>query len=208
MKNPMKEVEKKARVPQHRYEEIKRRLTEIYGLPEHIVAEDTYYAMPPTSDGNKNRFRIRKNYGGDPLQLQSIVANAKRKQTVLGNLENNVEHEFELRDEADLRGFVAMMEDFGAKLWYTKHKDKWLFVHKGDVEYHLELCTVPIQGNDEHFLEIEGVYSADTLSAIEEAALQQLIDRFITGIFAQFGIENAVETRPYRELMGVEYPKD
>lgn len=207
MKNPMKEVEKKARVPQHRYEEIKRRLTEIYGLPEHIVAEDTYYAMPPTSDGNKNRFRIRKNYGGDPLQLQSIVANAKRKQTVLGNLENNVEHEFELRDEADLRGFVAMMEDFGAKLWYTKHKDKWLFVHKGDVEYHLELCTVPIHGNDEHFLEIEGVYSADT-PAIEEAALQQLIDRFITGIFAQFGIENAVETRPYRELMGVEYPKD
>ena len=102
----MKEVEKKARVPQHRYEEIKRRMTEIYGLPEHIVAEDTYYAMPPTSKENKNRFRIRKNYGGDPLQLQSIVANAKRKQTVLGNLENNVEHEFELRDEADLRSFV------------------------------------------------------------------------------------------------------
>jgi hypothetical protein len=80
-------------------------------------------------------------------------------------------------------------------------------VHKGDVDYHLELCTVPIQGNDEHFLEIEGVYSADTLSAIEETALQQLIDCFITGVFEQFGIKDNVETRPYRKLMGVKYPQ-
>lgn len=203
----MKEVEKKARVPQHRFDEIKRRLTEIYGLPEHIVAEDTYYVMPQAAEESKKRFRIRKNYGGDPLQLRSIVANAKRKQMVLGNLENNVEHEFELRHEADMLSFVAMMEDFGARLWYTKHKDKWLFVNEGEVEYHLELCTVPIHGNDEHFLEIEGVYSAEKLSAIEEAALQQLIDRFITGVFEQMGIEKNVETRPYRELMGVEYPK-
>ena len=64
-----------------------------------------------------------------------------------------------------------------------------------------------MKANDEHFLEIEGVYSAEKLSAIEEAALQQLIDRFITGVFEQMGIEKNVETRPYRELMGVEYPK-
>ena len=105
----MKEVEKKARGPQHRFDEIKRRLTEIYGLPEHIVAEDTYYVMPQAAEESKKRFRIRKNYGGDPLQLRSIVANAKRKQMVLGNLENNVEHEFELRHEADMLSFVEMM---------------------------------------------------------------------------------------------------
>ena len=179
----------------------------LYGSPEHILAQDFYYTMPPLKNDDKNRFRIRKNYSGDPLQLQSIVVNSKRKQTIFGDLENNVEHEFTLCDDAAIGSFTEMMSDFGAKEWYNKSKDKYVFVAVEDVEYHIELCTVPIRGVDEHFLEIEGIYP-EGLSETEEQAKNKVIDDFITAVFRRFGIENAVETRPYRVLMGVEYPKD
>ena len=203
----MKEVEKKARVPQRMYKAVEYELAMIYGVPEHIVAQDIYYAMPPSANGDKNRFRIRKNYSGEPLQLQSIVVNSKRKQVVFDNLENNVEHEFELRNEAAIDNFIDMMSDFGAKLWYTKSKEKYVYVTVEGVEYHIELCTVQIRGVCEHFLEIEGVYP-EGLSETEEKAKIAAIDGFITAVFKRFGIENAVEPRPYRELMGVQYPKD
>lgn len=207
MRITMKEVEKKARVSRQMFEAVKQELTILYGSPEHILAQDFYYTMPPLKKGDKNRFRIRKNYSGYPLQLQSIVVNSKRKQTIFGNLENNVEHEFTLCDEAAIDSFTKMMSDFGAKAWYNKSKDKYVFVAVEEVEYHIELCTVPIRGVDEHFLEIEGVYP-EGLSETEEQAKNKAIDDFVTAVFRRFGIENAVETRPYRELMGVEYPKD
>ncbi len=202
----MKEIEKKAHVPQHRFDEIKQRLALEYGFPEHVVAEDNYYAMPPVANHEKPRFRIRKNYNGNTMELQNIVANTKRKQMSSSGLENNEEIEFELPTDKDLNAFVDMMTSFGARYWYHKRKDKWIFVCKAEVEYHLELCTLPIAGKEESFLEIEGVFDPAGLSELEVQQAVALISRRIDGYFVQFGISDGVEARAYRELMGVEYP--
>lgn len=202
----MKEIEKKAHVPHNRYDEIKRCLIERYGVPQHVFAEDVYYALPPVAVGDKKRFRIRRNYSGNPLQLQSIVANAKRKQVRSDGLEDNVENEFEIRNEADLQSFLAMMEGFGAKRWYSKQKDKWLFLCHKEVEYHLELCTLPIGGQEEHFLEIEGVYTPVGMSDCNEERLVTAINFFIGRVFKTFGIDHAVEPRAYSVLMGEKFP--
>ncbi len=204
----MKEIEKKAHVPQHRFDEIKQRLIDEYGIPEHVVAEDDYYTMPPVTDHEKPRFRIRKNYNGQTVELQSIVANAKRKQMGSNGLENNDEIEFALHTNKDMNSFVDMMTSFGARYWYHKRKDKWIFVRKAEVEYHLELCTLPIGGREHCFLEIEGVFDPTGLSELEVHQALALIGRRIDGYFAQLGISDGVEERAYRELMGVEYPQN
>lgn len=202
----MKEVEKKARVGAEEFNVVLRCLEQEYGNPEHLLAIDAYYTMPRKKDGEKPRFRVRRNYDGDTKVLKSIMANTKRKLVALDGLENNVETEFQLADEETASSFLDMMTAFGAKYWYTKGKEKFVFVAKGAVEYHLELCTLPIKGHKEHFLEIEGVFNPNKLTEYDEEETIKQVDMFIDMVFMQLGIEKSVEPRPYRELMGVEYP--
>ena len=199
----MREVEKKARVLDLDFDDVLQYLLKHYGESEHVFAEDIYYSMPGAKRECQTCFRIRKNYSGETLKLVGIVVNTKCKKMMLDNLENNIEIEFELPDQIAERNFVEMMIGFGAKYWYTKKKGKYVFKYNKDVEYHIELCTLPIGGRDEHFLEIEGVFDSENLSAVAEEAIVSVINSFIDNLFVKLGLEKNVEPRPYRVLLGV-----